>query len=372
MEYLENLIDDSFEIFKDLLILGIYVGIVLLARIIILKVFYKIFKFKEEFKGIFKSIINGITFLVLLILIPYYFGEISWLFKNFVEIGDSGISLFLILIAIFIILFAHRLSIIIKNFILKNLYEKYKVEKSTRFTLNTFFHYIIMFIAVMISLTTLGINLNTLTVFVSIIGIGIGFGMQNIASNFISGLIILFEQPIKVGDRVLIEDIIGDVVDIKMRATVVKTLNNEHIIIPNSFFLEEKVMNRSFGDEKLRVRVPFGVSYNSDVFEVKKIALDVAKKLQENHIEVLKDPEPAVGFTNYGDSSLDFVLLFWIETPQNDLRLQSEARFLLFKAFKDNNIEIPFPQRDLHLRSVDKKLLYNLNKKNKLGEIENE
>ena len=316
----------------------------------------KAFQRKKEVIRIINSLLNALVFFIIVIIIPIYFGESAWLFNQFFEFAGSEISLFLMLMSLFIILFGYRFSMVFKKYFLKNVYEKYQLDKGTRFTLNSVFHYLIMFLAVFMSLTTLGINLSTLAVFASIVGVGIGFGMQNIASNFISGLIILFERPIKVGDRVLIEEIIGDVVQIKMRATIVKTLDNEHIIIPNSFFLEDKVINRSAEDPRLRLRITFGVSYSSDVFHVRNVALKVADGIMRDFPEVLNDPEPAVGFLDFGDSSLDFALLIWIKNPQNEMKIKSSTRFMLFNAFKEEGIEIPFPQRDLHIRSVDKEV----------------
>ncbi len=349
-------IEDTLSFLWDFAVVVGSVSAIYLMKWLLIRLLSKMFYSKKEFVGIVNVVLNALAFFAVVIIIPVYFGESAWLFNQLFEIGGSGISLFLILLALFIIIFAYRFSMVFKRYILRSIYEKYQLEKGTRFTLNSVFHYIIMFIAVFISLSTLGINLSTLTVFASIVGVGIGFGMQNIASNFISGLIILFERPIKVGDRVFIEEVIGDVVQIKMRATIVKTLDNEHIIIPNSFFLEEKVMNRSAEDLRLRLRVNFGVSYSSDVFHVRDVALKVAKDITKEFPEVLADPAPRVGFLEYGDSSLDFVLLIWIENPKNEMIIKSATRFMLFKAFQDNNIEIPFPQRDLHIRSVDAKV----------------
>lgn len=349
------IIEDTLSFLWDFAVIIGSITAIYLIKWLLIKVVEKVLHQKEEVLGIINSLLNALAFFAVIIIIPIYFGESAWLFNQIFEIGGSGISLFLILMALFIIIFAYRFSIVFKRYILRNIYEKYQLEKGTRFTLNSVFHYLIMFLAVFVSLSTLGINLSTLTVFASIVGVGIGFGMQNIASNFISGLIILFERPIKVGDRILIEEIIGDVIQIKMRATIVKTLDNEHIIIPNSFFLEDKVMNRSAEDPRLRLRVNFGVSYSSDVFQVRDVALRVAEDITKEFPEILKHPEPSVGFLDYGDSSLDFVLFIWIINPHNEMKIKSAVRFMLFEAFQKENIEIPFPQRDLHIRSVDSK-----------------
>lgn len=355
-------IEDTLSFLWDFAVILASVILVFMVKWLLMKFAERLFRQKEDMVGILNALLTAVAFFAIIIIIPIYFDETGWLFNQIVEIGGSGISLFLILMALFIIIFAYRFSMVFKQYILRKIYEKYQLEKGTRFTLNSVFHYIVMILAVFISLSTLGINLSTLTVFAGIVGVGIGFGLQNIASNFISGLIILFERPIKVGDRVLIEDILGDVIEIKMRATIVKTLDNEHIIIPNSFFLEDKVMNRSAEDPRLRLRVNFGVSYDSDVFQVRDTALRVAFDLMKEYPEILRNPEPRVDFLEYGDSSLNFVLFIWIINPQNEMVIKSSARYRLFKAFKEEAIEIPFPQRDLHIRSVDYKAveaLYN-------------
>ncbi len=327
--------------------------VVLFVRTMLIKKTNKHLKSKEGLLNMLLFSINLVSIIAVLTALMAFFGEISFLFDTLFEIGGAGISLFVLILALLIIFLAVKFSSLFKKYVLSYAYDKYQIETSMRFTLNSLFQYIVMFIAIVVSLTTLGIDLSSISIFAGVVGVGIGFGLQNIASNFISGIILLFERPIKVGDRVIIDDIFGDVLEIKMRATVVKTLDNEHMIIPNSFFLEEKVINRSFGDTRLRLRIPFGVSYNSDVFAVKEIALDVAWKLHKEFPEILSEPEPLVLFMDYGDSSLDFVLLLWAQTPKNEMKIKSQVRFELFKAFADNNIEIPFPQRDLHIRSVD-------------------
>lgn len=358
-------IEDTLSFLWDFAVILASIILVFMVKWLLMKFAGKVFREKEDVLGILNALLTAIAFFAIIIIIPIYFDETGWLFNQIVEIGGSGISLFLILMALFIVIFAYRFSMVFKQYILRKVYEKYQLEKGTRFTLNSVFHYIVMILAVFISLSTLGINLSSLTVFAGIVGVGIGFGLQNIASNFISGLIILFERPIKVGDRVLIEDILGDVIEIKMRATIVKTLDNEHIIIPNSFFLEDKVMNRSAEDPRLRLRVNFGVSYNSDVFQVRDTALKVAADLMKEYPEILGNPEPRVDFLEYGDSSLNFVLFIWIINPQNEMVIKSSARYMLFKAFKEEAIEIPFPQRDLHIRSVDYKAVEALHNQHK-------
>ncbi len=179
-------------------------------------------------------------------------------------------------------------------------------------------------------------------------GIGIGFGLQNITNNFVSGLIILFERPIKVGDRIEVGNVAGDVVNISARATTVVTNDNIAIIVPNSEFTSSTVINWSYTDRDVRFNIPVGVSYSSDPEVVGKLLLEVA----HDHAGVLKEPKPDVLFEEFGESSLNFVLRVWTRdyTTRPGV-FKSELNYRISKKFKEHGIEIPFPQRDIHIRS---------------------
>ena len=180
-----------------------------------------------------------------------------------------------------------------------------------------------------------------------LLSVGIGFGLQNVASNFVSGLIILFERPIKIGDRITIGDVLGDVENISLRATLIRTMDNISIIVPNSEFISSRVINWSHRDPKIRVHIPVGVAYGSDVPLVIKSLLEVA----ENHPEVLKEPPPKFWFNEFGNSSLNFELLVWVPDPKRRPDIISELNKGIDEIFRKNKIQIPFPQRDLHIRS---------------------
>lgn len=285
----------------------------------------------------------------------YSFFDSEFLYGILFTIGNSDISLFLLLIVTFIIVFAYKLSSFLRKTIFPNIYKKYRLDKPTQLTFNSIFHYSIVVIVFFVSLSTMGIDLSSLTVFAGLFGVGIGFGMQNVISNFISGIILLFERPIKVGDRVVINDVIGDVLKIKIRATIIKTLENEHMIIPNSFFLQEQVINRSYGDLRVRKSVDVGVSYKSDVRLVERLILEAADVVAEEMGIILKDPKPFVRFMAFGDSSLDFKLFIWIDRPENEFPAKSELHFKIIELFRKNNVEIPFPQRDVHFFKTDPK-----------------
>jgi len=241
----------------------------------------------------------------------------------------------------------------IKKWIIHRLLAKSNLDIGIRTTIGTMFRYLILVIGLMIIFQSAGIDLSTVTVLAGALGVGIGFGLQNITNNFISGLIILFERPIKVGDRIEVGEITGDVVNISMRATTVVTNDNISVIVPNSDFISSRVINWSHNDRNVRFSVAVGVSYNEDPEKIKDILLAVA----DDNSAVLKNPEPDVVFIEFGDSSLNFNLRVWTtELIQKPHILRSQLYFEIFKRFRKEGIEIPFPQRDLHIKNPELKI----------------
>jgi potassium efflux system protein len=186
----------------------------------------------------------------------------------------------------------------------------------------------------------------SLTVAFGALGIGLGFGLQNIFNNFISGLILLFERPIQVGDAVEINGIWAEVKKINFRSTVVQTYDNASLIIPNSEFISSQVTNWSFRDLTLRIKITVGVAYGSDIELVRSSLIEIAGR-NEN---VLAHPPPDVLFSDFGDSALVFVLRIWTDV-NNMLKVGTAIRFEIDRVFRERNIEIAFPQRDVHIRS---------------------
>jgi len=223
-----------------------------------------------------------------------------------------------------------------------------RLDASLQFGIARIMGYIFIGIGFYVALQQTGIDLSSLTVFAGAVGVGLGFGLQNIISNFISGIIILAERPIALGDRVEIDGVADRVSRISLRSTIVTTNDNISIIVPNSDFLTKAVTNWSHGDPKVRFRLPVGVAYGSDIEKFKQVMLQVASA----HPAVLQHPEPALFFIAFGESSLDFELGVWTaEMTQNPRRFRSELYFAIENALRQNNISIPFPQRDLHLVS---------------------
>ena len=265
-------------------------------------------------------------------------------------IGTSSITLWTLIYFLLLTWLLFFLTNKLKNWIVYKLLSNSKIELGVRLAVGTIIRYAVLVLGFVIVMQTVGINLSTLTILAGALGVGIGFGLQNITNNFVSGIIILFERPIKVGDRIQVGDVNGDVVNISMRSTTVVTNDNISVIVPNSEFISSTVVNWSHTDRNVRFIIPVGVSYKEDPEKVKKILLEVA----ENEDGVLKSPKPDVLFDEFADSSLNFLLRIWtstyITTPGI---LKSKLYFDIFKKFKESGIEIPFPQRDVHIKNTE-------------------
>ncbi len=263
------------------------------------------------------------------------------------QLQETQVSL-LTLIIFFLFLIAFIIaSRVIKRILLNRVLSRFEIESGLRYTLARISQYIIVTIGVLISFQFIGINLSSLAVIFGFLSVGIGFGLQNITSNFISGLIVLFERPISVGDRVKVAGIEGDVLEINIRATKIRTLNKVSIIVPNSEFVSSNVINYSHGDPEFRLDVSVGVSYGSDLDTVMKALKEVA---DENET-ALTDPEPQIHLVSFGDSSWDMQLRVWIPDVKRYPFVRNEINQAIVHKFREYGIEIPFPQRDLHVRS---------------------
>lgn len=274
---------------------------------------------------------------------------------SIVRIGSISITpAFLIKAAIFLTILI-ALSRLLQTVIIARLLRRIRIAESQRFALGRFITYAFFLGGLFVGLQSLGVNLNSLVIFGGAVGVGVGLGLQNVVSNFVAGLILLIEQPIRIGDRIEIKDTLGDVIRIAARSTWVRTNDNIVIVVPNSDFISNATINWTGNDPKVRIHVPLGVGYDSDPDEVRALLLQVAGQ----HQDVLKEPAPDVMFTDYGDSSLNFTLRVWTEnhthTPQI---LKSDLYFAIFRLFKEHEIELPFPQRDLHIRSSEISLPY--------------
>lgn len=255
--------------------------------------------------------------------------------------------------AFFIVIY---LSIVIANFIRTLLEEdilnKMKMKKGVPYTIALMVKYALVTVGIFIAVSAAGIPTNNLTVIIGAFGVGIGFGLQNIFNNLVSGLILLFERPIQIGDTIEVGELIGNVRSIGIRSSNVRTLDGAEIIVPNGNLISNDVVNWTLSDDMRRIELLVGVSYSSDPHKVKEVLLNIIR----NHPDIESDPAPNVLFKNLGDSSLDFRMLFWTREFNQWIRIKSDVLFQVFDDLKAAGIEIPFPQRDLHVRSVDKNI----------------
>jgi small-conductance mechanosensitive channel len=269
--------------------------------------------------------------------------------RPLVQLGQVPISpAFLIKAIVFLLLLAfvaRKSRYLLRIYIL----DRIAMEPGHKYALETTVEYLIVLAGLAVGLESAGVNLNSLALVGGALGIGVGFGLQSIVSNFVSGLVLLFEGPIKVGDRVEVAQLNGDVVKIGARSTWVRTNDNIIVVIPNSEFIVKPVVNWTATDRQVRFSLPVGVAYGSDPEQVREVLLQVARE----NPDVLAVPAPDVIFSAFADSSLNFDLRFWTEVKvQTPLILKSDLYFAIFSAFKERGIEIPFPQRDLHLRTA--------------------
>ncbi|MFN0085402.1 MAG: mechanosensitive ion channel family protein [Blastocatellia bacterium] len=269
------------------------------------------------------------------------------------RLGGATISLwtfvYFLLLLVLLFFFAGKL----RSWLVQRVLVRTKLDLGARQAIGSITRYLLILIGLLVALQTVGIDLTTLNVIAGAVGIGVGFGLQNIVNNFISGLIILFERPIKIGDRIEVADVDGVVTEIGARSTTVLTNDKISIIVPNSKFITDNVTNWSHTDPRVRFHVKVGVAYGSDARQVEKLMLEVARA----NPNVIDDPPPKVWFRGFGDSSLHFELLAW-----NTNLVHSKGQFLsdlnygIYEKFKEHNIEIPFPQRDLRIRGGVKAL----------------
>ena len=261
--------------------------------------------------------------------------------------GDTPVTFLKLIIFILLVVGFSIMASVVKRMLNNRILPRFIKDSGLRYTLSRMSQYVVVIIGLFLSFQFLGIDLTGLAVIFGFLSVGIGFGLQNVTSNFISGLIVLFERPISVGDRVSVKDIEGDIQEINIRSTKVKTLDNISIIVPNSEFVSKDVINFSHGDPTYRLSIEVGVAYGSDLDAVIKTLMDVAKE-SEN---VLKNPEPDVHLRSFGDSSWEMKLLVWIPDVKKRYTVQNELNQSIVRKFRENNIEIPFPQRDINFRN---------------------
>ncbi len=265
------------------------------------------------------------------------------------SIGSLRISLVLLLTAVAIIYGALLISKWLQTLLRQEILPRYHADIGVQLSITRLVHYAVLLIGFLILLRVLGFELTNLTILGGALGVGIGFGLQAIVNNFASGLILLFERPIKVGDMIQVGTDLGEVKKLGLRATVVQTLDNAEIVVPNSDLITGQVTNWTLAERRIRVKVPVGVAYGTDIAKVLEILLACA----EANPLVLTEPRARALFLAFGPSSLDFELRVWISDFTDRRQVLSELNQDIESEFRAAGIEIPFPQQDIHLRSID-------------------
>lgn len=259
--------------------------------------------------------------------------------------NEFTIKTFLLLSISFFLLFFFSGKL--KRLLVKVVFPRYNVDIGVSESIATIIKYLLLIVGIVIIFQTTGIDLSALGLLVGALGVGIGFGLQGITNNFISGIIILFERPIKVGDRIEVEGLTGNIVEINARASTIITNDNITVIVPNSDFINKQVINWSHNNKNIRLNIPIGVSYKEEPQVVTEILMGIAKL----HPGVLEEPPPYVRFDEFGDSSLKFTLQIWtLEYIDRPSIIKSDIYYEVFRIFKEKNIEIPYPQRDIHIK----------------------
>lgn len=264
-----------------------------------------------------------------------------------VTIGETPITLLLVLTAGACLYGAVIASRIVQFFMMRKLFTQFRVDPGIGLSVTRMVHYAIVFLGILLALATLGFKLTNLTIIASALSVGIGFGLQTIVNNFVCGLILLFERPIKVGDIIQIGEEWATIRDIGLRATTIQTFDQSDIVVPNSDLITNQVTNWTLADRNMRLNLSIGVAYGSDV----PMVLQTLEECTRENPHILKKPAPLIFFMGFGDSSLDFQLRVWIDDIDYINVVRSELNQEIDRRFRERNIEIPFPQRDIHIRS---------------------
>lgn len=224
------------------------------------------------------------------------------------------------------------------------------IDPGLRYTICRLAKYIVIAIGVLMTLRlAFGLDLTSLAVIFTALSVGIGFGLQYIAADIASGFILLFERPIRIGDRITIGEDEGDVKSINLRTTVVTTNDQIAIIVPNSKLVSQRVINWSYGDPRARIAIPIGVADDSDIQLVTDTLTEAAKGVPN----VLQDPQPCVQLLKFGDYTLDFRLLVWTNQPRRNVQIRSDINYRIARLFRERSIKIPYPTQEFLLKGVE-------------------
>jgi small-conductance mechanosensitive channel len=357
---LYNVIAAAILIVASLIILGLLVTFMNSKYALQLNV---VQEFGEQVQKKSIVIIKGFVFTYFLFLMirnlgfeENLLGSIQNLLETKWELGSAVITPGNLLIFILILYISALLSKIIRNVLEKDVLDKLALPKGIPHTIGVMVRYTLITGGLFLAISAAGMPFTSLTIIFASLSVGIGFGLQNIFNNLVSGLILLFERPIQLGDIIEVGTLLGHVKSIGIRSSKVRTYDGAEVIVPNGQLISNEVVNWTLSDKRRRIEVLAGVAYGSDPHK----AQSLFQKILDEHPDVLKNPKPVVLFKDLGESSLDFRLLFWTSNFEEWLRIKSEIVFRIHDGLKTEGIEIPFPQRDLHIRSIEKTLHVNM------------
>ncbi|WP_417659742.1 mechanosensitive ion channel family protein [Pseudidiomarina sp.] len=277
----------------------------------------------------------------------------SWLNTELFKVGETAITYGSFFRVLIILIVTYIISRVLQNALRRFASYRKSLAQSSVYALTRITHYVVMLVGALIAVSSIGIDLTKFAIFASALGIGVGFGLQNLISNFTAGIMLLFEKTLKVGDFVELESgVTGEVQEINIRSTIITTNDNIDIVVPNSEFVNGRVTNWTMRDTIRRLKVEFGVAYGTDKELVRKAVLEAASRVPHTLDDGSHRP-PQVWLTEFGDSSLNFELVVWLQPEAVNRPSAVKAAFMweIHTSLEEYDIEIPFPQRDLHIRS---------------------
>lgn len=265
----------------------------------------------------------------------------------FFTAGSTRISIVTLLLAIPMIFLSNWVARLARLFVDKLILRRLVMEEDIRFTVSNLIRYGVLVLALIVGLSIIGINLSALAVLLGVIGIGLGFGLQSVVANYVAGLVIFLERPLKEGDRIQVEGVEGDVVQIKLRSTVINTLTNETIIVPNSQLVGNSIHNYSYRDKRVVIVNRVQVAYSTDLDQAQEVLLEVAAR----NPYALAEKKAAVRVAGFQDSGIQLELWTWISQATSKLDGLSWTNLEIWRAFRKQGLVIPFPQVDLHVKT---------------------
>ena len=274
-----------------------------------------------------------------------------------INIGDKKISFNGFITAILVFYLSFRLSKGIERIAKERLKKVPFLDTTRTSTISMLVRYTIIVIGVLVAFSIVNIDFTTLKVLIGALGVGIGFGLREMVNNLLSGFILLSDKTVVHNDLIEVNGLLGKVETVGIRTSIIKTFNNVEVIVPNTNLVNSELINYTHSDPIIRIDIPIGVSYSSDPFKVRKVLKEALSELEN----ILENPEVTIYFNDFGESSLDFQVSVWTDNALKKKIIESDARYAIWKALKENGIEIPFPQVDVHMKEEKKKQETNQN-----------